>query len=468
MTDFFYYDFPNELDCRARKVRADEYWVKDPSSSSFVPLVPGGGGGDAGLPYYLKPNSIDIDQGDAGVELGATSLTFGDSAGNSVLDKAKVDILTDLKTAKDKSYTMLTTGLASPVSYKPSTGTFETNNAIFLYNPPNPVVNNTMSVSGYAVRAPGYTTTLYVNGSRCVYSDNGITHRIDTIVDSIPGKTGLLIGEGLNKKTLTIDDITVTNQLKALTVATPGVNSKMLIYDTTTQAFNHADIPAGSTGYAYNKANGIDLSVSTFSEGIRVMSTTGIQTVIDGHSISMNDMFGEGGYPTIDFEKFKQLANQSAKTTKSYVIDLATAKTLKFTAPSTYTIGSQAGLTTITGIKAGDKYFFKNNAGFTFDPTVWYALPFGNVHLTPNTKFKVTLYRDISETAKGAGTYDLLWNTYDYNKDTAQVRYCGTGIGSLPVNTLLLNVKIGAGNPAWSEKDVFCIELVEFPTLVPL
>jgi hypothetical protein len=43
MTDLYYYDLPNKVKIRADKIKADEYWVKDPDSEEYVRLIPGGG-----------------------------------------------------------------------------------------------------------------------------------------------------------------------------------------------------------------------------------------------------------------------------------------------------------------------------------------------------------------------------------------------------------------------------------------
>jgi hypothetical protein len=71
---------------------------------------------------------------------------------------------------------------------------------------------------------------------------------------STTGNYGKLAETSLSFKdssgTVVLDkgDVGVTNKLKALTAATSGANSKMLIYDTGTSAFNYTDIPSGGVG----------------------------------------------------------------------------------------------------------------------------------------------------------------------------------------------------------------------------
>jgi hypothetical protein len=234
---YFNLQEPNGYETRFHKILSDEYWVKQ--GDTFVPLVPGGGGGD--IPYYLKPNSIDIDDpGNLGTELTGTALTFGDSTGNVSINRAKAKVLDDLNTMLE-SATPDAGAFNVFTAYDPTTKKL-------IRNPPNVRLWNSATANGFFTPtsfsytgANGFSSVAaHLIGIRNNPSSTGIS-----IINTNTIQKITFIDPSGNRDFM-IDDIAVTNKIKALAAGTPGVNSKMLIYDTTTKAFNHATIPSGS------------------------------------------------------------------------------------------------------------------------------------------------------------------------------------------------------------------------------
>ena len=379
-----------------------------------------------------------IDTGDYSI-LSRSGLTLKDSVGSEVLTRGSIAVTNQLK-----DLTTVTTGpLHRMVVY--NTGSKAYNYTAIPTLPSYLQPNNILMTTG--------GKQINMDGTGILFKDSSSTTP-DVEIDKNVADTAW--------------------GLYNIDPASSTTGKKMVVYDSSLpvdQRYEYADIPNAGTSYSYIQSNGINMAVGSgagqFANGIRLSGTVdGIQTALDGDTITMSDFFSEPmRNAEINFDKFSRLSKVADFKTQSKLIDLSKCQTLKFASGNTPTVTGTPGQNpAITGFKAGDKYVFKNITDFTFDPDVWYALPMVNVHTTTNVCWKITLHRHASE----AGSPDSFaqFHTYDYNKDTAQVRYTSVGTGTIPSNSLLFQIKIGSGNRQWSERDVFCIELVEYPTIV--
>lgn len=224
---------PNTINIRVDQLWVEDAFQKNHSTGAYERVGTGGEGGN--LPEYIKPDHIDM----VTSKLTNNELSFGES----VLDKTKVDTLSDLKT---KIYDEADVGVGNRlVSWHPTLKTLVKNSPnVYIFSGDNEI---------------------YFSGSNPLINVRfGATANINTIGMSASALGGFLrLHKGGVVRFLYAEDIDVTNKLKALTSATAGVDSKMLIYDTSSKAFNYTDIPS-SGGVApvlpyYLKTNSVEL-----------------------------------------------------------------------------------------------------------------------------------------------------------------------------------------------------------------
>jgi hypothetical protein len=237
MSDLFYVNQLNEVKIRGKTATFEDIYQKNHVSGAYERV---GGGGGADLPPYLKANSIDIDDpGNLGTELTGTALTFGDSTGNVSINLAKAKVLDDLNTMLE-SATPDAGAFNVFTAYDPTTKRL-------VRNPPNVRLWNSATANGFFTPtffsytgANGFSTFApHLIGIRNNPSSTGISITNTNTVQKVT-----FIDPSGNRDFM-IADIDVTNKLKALAAGTPGVNSKMVVYDSVTKAFTHATIPSG-------------------------------------------------------------------------------------------------------------------------------------------------------------------------------------------------------------------------------
>jgi hypothetical protein len=267
MSDLFYYDQPNPVRIRGQDCKFENVYQKNNLTGEYERV--GGGGGD--LPYYLKPNSIDIDEGTAGTELTATALTFGDAAGNASIDKAKVQILTDIKTMLEATPEAGVNNIL--MGYNPTTKKMVRNPPLaMLYT--SSTANLGMTPTSLFITGPTSSVNITPTSLRVGPSAQWILLNCTTVTNPMLSlkKSGVTVN-------LEYEDILTTNNLKALTAGAPGVNSKMLIYDTVTKAFNHATIPSGSA------------SVPSYVQPTKLVIPRPIPADVQSTQIEMNNVY---------------------------------------------------------------------------------------------------------------------------------------------------------------------------------
>lgn len=371
----FNYDQESPVDIRPRAIRAREYWVWNPETKDFDPL---GGSGGSPIPYWAKPNSVEISgdgDGDAAV-LGAFSLTvqrdgeqfhltpsglaFMGTAGTNILTSQKTKLLTQLKTTIDSipigagsktvvwnpttqafsvedvhpylktdsidfggggaghnmntlkvtanggdeygelhaemnqvwlkmgatnvdSKSILTessltfankAGTAASILNRANLKQVEdlhtmleaapeagVNNILMGYNPTTKkLVRNPSLAMLYTSSTAnlGMTpTSLFITGPTSSVNITPTSLRVGPsaqwILLNCTTVTNPMLSLRKSGTTLNLEyeDILTTNNLKALTAVAPGVNSKMVVYDSVTKAFNHATIPSGGSVPGY-------------------------------------------------------------------------------------------------------------------------------------------------------------------------------------------------------------------------
>lgn len=262
--------YPNAIDITSRKVTANEVWVDDPDvPGAKAKLVPGGGGGGESH-YYNKANSIKIDAP------GVTSYTQIDQDSVDVQNNDTVtaaSLLSNKLVLTDSIDTVELTKAdiqaANRLKNIIDGGNIEASAKVVTYNTATKALSYETNWN-YLQSARVYFTSM---ASICqldpvqLYLANGSTNINVSYNQIAVTKVGVT-------KNLTFEDVDVTNKLKALTTATPGVNSKMLIYDTSTKAFNHTDIPSGTVPY-YVKTSSIEMvggadTLNIYPTGIQV------------------------------------------------------------------------------------------------------------------------------------------------------------------------------------------------------
>jgi hypothetical protein len=312
MASIYYYDSPNETNIRTKRTKTDEMWVLNPATNEYERIIPGGGDGPpVAIPYYLKQNSIDIDEGTNGTELTATALTFGDSAGNVSIDKTKAKTLDDLHNMLESATPNAGTNNVL-IGYNPTTKKIIRNpSVVYLWNSAG--VNAKLAPSYLTLMAP--TTYTNINTSSVRLSD---TAGLNTIgLDNPTGIPSLQITKANTTLRFHHEDIEVTNKLKSLAAGTPGPESKMLIYDTTTKAFNHATIPSGGGADlpSYIKPNSIDL-VTTSMEGstIKISDPTSASLLRAGY-LTLQKISGTTTNANLTFNGVKAVENLEALST---------------------------------------------------------------------------------------------------------------------------------------------------------
>jgi hypothetical protein len=177
MTDLYFYDLPNAVKIRADKIKAEEIFVRDPSSGVYVKLTPGGGGGGGSLPYYLKGNSVEIDDFTEGVgsALTSTSLILGDNAGNATLDKATIDTASRLKTMETSGVNTDFTALNGShiVVYNPDTKVYRPAGAYLTVSHPTLATwRNQLAYNGFTLTDQSTVGRFISLGSNGGYINN--------------------------------------------------------------------------------------------------------------------------------------------------------------------------------------------------------------------------------------------------------------------------------------------------------
>jgi hypothetical protein len=234
----------------------------------------------------VSPSAVSVENfgNSTGSELSSTALTFGDTAGNVSLTKAGVDTVSRLQTSETATALVNATG-TNPIVYNPITKAFNQSRALQLLSADGNYRTN-ITTASFRNDMPNNSARFFMSGISSGVTHNEVNYRLyagafssgivhrnlntnkgivakedsftvgDMNFDAISttGNYGKLAETSLSFKdssgTVVLDkgDVGVTNKLKALTAATSGANSKMLIYDTGTSAFNYTDIPSGGGG----------------------------------------------------------------------------------------------------------------------------------------------------------------------------------------------------------------------------
>jgi hypothetical protein len=301
---------------RAKKVMASENKTRD-GTGEYFRVTPSGGGGD--LPYYLKQNNIlmgagvinsvmDVDSfdvnggtlGDAkGASLRADSLIFGDNSGNSTFTKADVDALKYIQTGAMVSTKNESLG-HNLVLYNPTTKNLCRANTFTLGN------------ALVGVYASMYEISVQSSATRYLRMTGGSGFQaIDGVLNSQLSHDRISFGNASGYKSLDRDDVTITNNLKALATKTIDSNSKMMLYDSTTKAFNFTDIPAGIT-------------LPYYLETSRIKTKSGTNGVlIENDKITLNENIDTasptiGSYITVDHSKI-EVGSYSTSTLRTSI-----------------------------------------------------------------------------------------------------------------------------------------------------
>ncbi len=498
------YEDPSGINLRANDIKAENMWQMNNLTGEYERVLTASDSPDPiALPYYLKTNSIDIDSGSNGTELTATALTFGDSAGNSTIDKAKAGVLTDIKTSiidsadasnvtlqqfvgYDKSTKMLTKSPVTVALMKSPAAGGSSNTCIILYRDQLKIV----------LQDGSNITNIF---PKMVQVSNGVGKAEMNVVDSTTG--GILkLSNTANSagQIMNVDDILVTNKLKALTSATAVATSKMLIYDTTSKAFNYSDIPGGgsTTLPYYLETNKVNMVASDGLSGIILEPLNANYSCISAENLTGTRPAYTRMYPnSISFKQsaattsydmnhddvritnqLKTLASITpTDTTKTVIYNTSTNTygyatntarrqlkrsmleanmySIAVDSASVYSITGGPGYPGIT-FQEGDMIYC------SFDNLYadkWYNIHFNSLNVT-KTAFKVSIVR-------GNDTSGLNWNNYfntrNYQGDKVEYRILDASLSyggsTIPANTFYF--KIGS-TVQWRATDLLLIEVI--------
>lgn len=308
MSKFFFYGQPNNVDVQGNNARFENIYQKNHHTGEHERVLTAGDSPDPiALPYYLKNNSIDIDSGDNGSELTATALTFGDASGNTSIDKAKVGVLSDLKAGVVDAVDTASTN-ETIVSWNPVTKKFSKNPATtMLYSAAlKGITFNRDTPSIVVQNSPNITTMTSSQFS----ITNGNSSTVTVGAGGAGGGYVIFSKLGNTSKYMYIEDAVVTNNLKALTNATIGSNSKMLIYDTSTRVFNYTDVPSGLVMPYYISSNKVNMVASDGLSGIILEPLNSSYSCISAENLTGTRPAYTRMYPNL--LSFKQTASTTS------------------------------------------------------------------------------------------------------------------------------------------------------------
>lgn len=295
-----------------KAIKAEEYLYKDPESGTYIPLVPGGGGGE--VPYYAKPALVDftngslrttIDQtgldvidnaGNTASELTSTALTLGDLGGNASLGKAGIEAANNLKDAISGSTTDTTNANQSVLIYDASlakvskASTFRLNESAtefatlspFAMQLKNGNTYNNMTTSGITTYYAPSNAISTLTGSTIAVGSRGGDYNLDTSLQhSKLSKTSLRLFDGTTTHTLDAPAIKAAANLATVTTTTPAPENKMVVFNPTTRNYAYHDVPAGLSLPAYILPSKIQMkgTGTSFNEkGIEIEAASGAGT----------------------------------------------------------------------------------------------------------------------------------------------------------------------------------------------
>jgi hypothetical protein len=468
------YDSANEFKVRLNALRAEDIYQKNHTTGEFERV--GGGGGSTDLPYYLKPNSIlmgagvvntvmdsdsiDVNGGTVGNAIGtslrADSLIFGDNSGNSSFTKADIDALKYIQTGamvstKNESWDH------NLVLYNPTTKNLCRASTFTLG--PSPALNVHMSMYEISVQS-SLTRYLRMTGGSGFQAVEGV-------LNAQLSHDRISFGSASGYKTLNRDDIIVTNNLKALVNRTPDSNSKMLIYDSTTKAFNFTDIPASVALPYYLYPSSIAFENTSTGSKLILNSLEG-GSVISSSINEVNSVKINGRYGAIDIKN-------STGVNTIYREDVAVTNNLKALTQSTQSY--------VVGYNPTSKAFsYMSNSGpdnniYEFQPTnagTWYrhgggsSTTHGNGTLENATYYLTTAGKTWSITLAPsvAGSYYCpkfplqlnQWLKINFGANGAQMRFSGSGYNSAAYFPMRFDCLAGVADPPEGAFDVFTSE----------
>ena len=237
---------PNDLTIRAQNIYGEHFFTKDPGSGAWIPLE--AGGSEVTIPYYLKPNEIDMDTSTDGVLIQPTGITLGDTIGNEIVTPAfvrrvpllesRVTSVEGVNTTQGTAITAIqaktdtitntssyvNTSFASTVSYK----THLNNIGLSIYSG----VSKTTPTYP-RIRIDGTSINMEQSAANVVFLDAA---RVDNIaklasVSSIDFNDGITFNKKVNMTGI---------------ISTTDAANKMLVIHPTTKALAYKDIPNSS------------------------------------------------------------------------------------------------------------------------------------------------------------------------------------------------------------------------------
>jgi hypothetical protein len=298
---FFDINNPNNVQFRLDSLKADDIYQKNHTTGEYE-RVGAGDGPPIALPYYLKQNSIDIDEGTNGTELTATNLTFGDASGNISIDKSKAKILSDIKTDIIDSALIPNHGNGDIVFVG-----YDQVSKKLIRSPSMIKLNNDIFCNYSGITLNGAYYQSYRFG--CA---NGL-NTIQGYASSNAANCAFSINLNGAIYILNYEDIQVTNKLKTIAEKVTDANSKMLIYDATTKAFNYTELPSGGSATlpAYLGPNSILMNSPQYiqmnsNSYLRSLSSTGYDATLNNAKLQIVNAFpvtGEYVNTTYDIGK---------------------------------------------------------------------------------------------------------------------------------------------------------------------
>ena len=334
----------NNYNIRVKDILVDNS-IKKKIDGEWVEINPSGGGEGGDLPYYLKPNAVQIQNvGVSNTNLNSSSVDVNDVVGNkssSLLSDKLIlgDVNGNANLVKDDiiNANKLSTAMVDPINtvsnltqslliYDSSSNKISKSNSIRLTNTSvssnyNIVdssqiyINNSTANYNVAVtsanltfNATGYLSKLYSDrmftlgtatlGFAQIQPSQiriGVSTSISSpILNSTQPyatliKDALNLYNGTNTYSLLASDIAVTNKLRALTSKVADANSKMMIYDATNSSFNYSDIPTGLVmpTYLYSNYIRMDGSAESLKGYLIIEGGTSNNAKISVHDNSM-------------------------------------------------------------------------------------------------------------------------------------------------------------------------------------
>lgn len=232
--------YPNSIGLRAGTGLFEQLYTVNQATGLMELVQPGGGGGGATLPEWVKPTSADFNEGTSRATLSSTGLALTGAGGTRNIGWAEADTLSGLTTRESKPFPVSADAFTI---WDASASKFKT----------VPWRNYLGSTEIFMKSAPGFTALQAKRTQLMIGTCNSTGNGIDTTWPyTSVGSDGVSLRSAYGTAALNADNMSSLLRLNDKTAKTvPGATDQMLLWDTTAQTYSYAPVPAGGSALPY-------------------------------------------------------------------------------------------------------------------------------------------------------------------------------------------------------------------------